>query len=74
MSDIPLSPMERLLKKAGAARVGEDAKEKMQEALEAYALHIGARAVLFAKHAGRKTVFAPDVLLAIKDSKKQKEF
>ncbi len=72
MAEIPLSPMERLLKKAGAVRVGEDAKAKLSKVLEDHALQIGARATLLAKHAGRRTVRADDIALAIKESTMKK--
>ena len=70
MSEIPLAPLERIIKKAGAARVAEDAKAKMSEVLEDYALVVGTRANQLAKHANRKTVTAADIALAVKEAKK----
>ncbi|HIJ98460.1 TPA: histone family protein [archaeon] len=67
MSEIPLAPMERLIKKAGAARVAEDAKSRMSEVLEDYAISVAARANQLAKHANRKTVTAADISLAVKE-------
>ena len=58
--------MERILRKAGAKRVGEDAKEALRDALEEHAHEIAARAAALAKHAGRHTVTAADVRLARK--------
>jgi len=58
--------MEKLLKKAGAGRVSEGAKEKMIEVLESYAYSVGEKAVRMSKHAGRKTVKAADIAEAIK--------
>ena len=63
---LPLAAMEKLLKKAGAARVSEDAKAALQEALEDAAAGIGAKAAQFAQHSGRKTVKGADVKLAAK--------
>ncbi len=63
---LPAAAMERLLKKSGAARVSNDAKEKMKEVLEEVADEIGQRAVRLAKHAGRKTVKGTDVYEASK--------
>ena len=60
---LPLAAMEKLLKKAGAHRVAEDAKEALQEVLEEKALEIGAQAIKFAQHSGRKTVKRSDVRL-----------
>lgn len=64
---LPLAAMEKLLKKAGAPRVSEDAKEALQEHLEEYAVGVGGKALTFAGHSGRKTVKASDVRLAIKN-------
>ena len=61
---LPLAAMEKLLKKCGAARVSEDAKEALKEALEAYGQKIGEQSVRLAEHAGRKTVKGSDVKVA----------
>lgn len=63
---LPLAAMEKLLKKAGADRVGEDAKAALAEVLTEYAMQISQAAVRFASHAGRKTVNGNDVRLAKK--------
>jgi histone H3/H4 len=63
---LPLAAMEKLLKKAGAARVSEDAKEALREALEDHAAGIGTKAIQLAQHSGRKTVKAIDVKLTVK--------
>ena len=63
---LPLAAMEKILKRAGAGRVGEDAKAQLRDMLEEYAMSVGAQAASFAKHAGRKTVKAEDVQLAFK--------
>lgn len=60
------SAMEKLLKKAGAPRVGEDAKEELAKALEDYALNIGQKAVRLSAHAKRRTVKAADISEAVK--------
>lgn len=66
-SILPVAGMEKLLKKAGAARVSQDAKEALCEVLEEHALALGAKAIKFAHHSGRKTVKASDVKLAAKE-------
>ena len=63
---LPLAAMEKLLKKCGASRVSEDAKDAMKEVLERYGEELGQKAVRFAQHSGRKTVKGTDIKLAVK--------
>ncbi|MBN1645747.1 histone family protein [Candidatus Woesearchaeota archaeon] len=65
-TDLPLAAMERLLRRAGADRVSEDAKEALREVLEEIAVEIGQDANDLAKHAKRTTVRAEDIKLASK--------
>ncbi|HDN90823.1 MAG TPA: histone [Candidatus Aenigmarchaeota archaeon] len=66
MAELSLSAMERILKKAGAKRVGESAKIVLREVLEEYAFQIASQAVLLARHGGRATVRGEDIKLALK--------
>ena len=61
---LSLAAMERILKEAGAERVGEDAKAALRDVLEEYARTVSKRSVKLAEHADRKTVKASDVKLA----------
>lgn len=68
MVEIPLATVDRLMRRAGAKRVSEDAARAMAEVVEERALAIAAEAVKLAEHAGRRTVRDVDVRLASKRS------
>ena len=63
---LPLAAMEKILKVAGAERVSDKAKAALKSELETIADNIAAQAVKLAAHAGRKTIKAGDIKLAIK--------
>jgi len=63
---IPLAAMEKILKKNGAERVSDKAKNVLKEVLEEKAEEIASIAIRLATHAGRKTVKSADIKLAIK--------
>ena len=75
-SDLGVSAMYRILKKAGADRVSDESAEELRRVLEDIGIEIAKNAVDMSKHAGRKTVKAEDVKLASKTSGKiwSKEF
>jgi len=59
------APVDKMIRKAGAERVGEDAIIAMAEYLEDFGVSIAKEATTLAKHAGRKTIRAEDITLAL---------
>ena len=66
MSELPKAPVARLMKSVGATRISGDAIDLMNEAMEDYGISIATKANTYAHHAGRKTIKADDVKLALK--------
>ncbi len=62
--ELPLAPLKRLMKQAGAERVSDDGVEAMRDVIEAEIAELSEEANRFAQHAGRKTIKKEDVLAA----------
>jgi histone H3/H4 len=69
-SELGLSSMYRILKKAGAERVSNESAEELRRVVEEIAQEIAKNSVEMSKHAKRKTIKAEDVKLASKTLKK----
>jgi histone H3/H4 len=65
MSRIPLAPVDRIMRKAGAERISEDAKHRLRTAVEELGDEIAEDSDRAAEHAGRKTVRKEDIDLAV---------
>ena len=65
-SELGISAMYRILKKAGAERVSDESAEELRGIIEELANNIAKSAVDMASHARRKTIKAEDIKLASK--------
>ena len=59
------APVDKIIRKAGAGRVSEDAIAAMAEYLEDFGVDVAKEAAALAQHAGRKTERAEDIRLAL---------
>ena len=66
-SEFGIATVYRIIKKAGAERISDDAAEELRNSLEEIARLISSQAVEFSRHAGRKTVRSSDIRLAAKN-------
>ncbi len=66
MSELPLTPLGRIIKSGGAERVSEDAKIALADFLEDISQDIAELALENAKKEGRKTLKAQDIEAAYK--------
>ena len=66
MSELPIAAIDRLIRKAGAERVSEDAAIELSKILSDVAIDISKQAIELARHAKRKTVTGEDIQLATK--------
>ena len=63
---LALAPLEEILREQGGQRVSRLAVEEFRDAVEEYAQALAEVSVAMAHHAGRKTVKANDIKIAIK--------
>ena len=66
-SELPLALMARLMRDAGAKRVGEDAKKALAEILDEVAQEASKKAASIAANAKRKTLRPEDIRAAVRD-------
>jgi histone H3/H4 len=64
--EISVAPMIRLCKKAGAKRVSEEAAKELARVLDEIGVKIAKEAWDYATYAGRKTIKAEDIEIAVR--------
>jgi histone H3/H4 len=64
MTELPVAPVKRLIKAAGAERVGSDAGQELAVLMEEYGMVVAREAHKLCMHAGRQTVTAHDIRMA----------
>jgi histone H3/H4 len=64
-NEIKVAPMHKLIKRAGAARVSEESAIALGTTLEEVGIQVAKEAIDYAHHAGRKTVKARDIEIAV---------
>ncbi len=64
MAELPIAPITKIVRNAGAQRVSGDASEALVRLLEKEGERIAKKAVSLAKHAKRKTVKKEDIVEA----------
>lgn len=64
MTEIPIAPVIRIIRKTGADRVGNEAGEALADLMEQYGQKIAKEALKLASHADRKTITAHDIRMA----------
>ena len=72
MVEIPVSSIDRIIRRGGVGRVSKSAIEALQKELEEYGVSIAKLAWEFASYAGKKTLEGKDIKLAIKKAKVDK--
>ncbi|MFX0124709.1 MAG: histone family protein [Candidatus Hodarchaeota archaeon] len=73
MVEIPLSSVDRIIRRGGTGRVSKSAIVALQKELEEYGVSIAKLAWDFARYAGKKTLEKKDIELALKKSKGDKK-
>jgi len=64
--ELPLAPVERLIRDVGAHRVSEDAKKELASALERKVAELTKKAVELATKEKRKTIKGKDVRMVVR--------
>jgi histone H3/H4 len=65
--ELPIAPVGRIIKNAGAERVSSEAEEVLTKILEEKGRKIAFNAIELAKHSGRTTVKEKDMIISIEN-------
>ena len=65
--DLPIIAFEKVLKQSDALRISDDSLSTFAHLTEEMVKEVGNRARKYAQHAGRKTIMARDIELALQE-------
>lgn len=63
---LPVSPFERIAKKAGVKRISKEAVEELRDLIEEIGMEMAEKATKISRHAGRRTVKREDISFVVK--------
>ena len=74
MPELPITPMHRIAKRAGAERVSMKAAKELSIVLEEIGLEISRQALAYMMHSRRKTLLPEDIKFAARNYRSRRRY